>query len=1154
VLETYESLVSGDAPAAPSAPRFRDQVRWLDERDDSAATTWWSDRLADLDAATPLPLQPPAVEVPVSQTSAVRALSHSATADVNAFARTNRLTLNTLANGAWGLLLSHYSGSADVVFGSTVSGREHGVDGVEDIVGMLISTLPTRLRIDPSATVVDWLDAAQLDGLDARHHGHIGLADIQRLTDVPATQSLFDSIVVTENYPQMVVPRSSTLRPSELSVGSPSNFALAILVHPGEQLRFEAVYEESLLDGRAVERMLEHLEQTIVSMTAGDTQLVGDVRTITDRERSHVVELGRGAAGASAPRLVHEMIAGHAQATPDAVAVSSDGSSLTYADLDRRSNQLAHALRALGVVRGSAVGLVVGSSPQLIVGVQAIFKAGGIYVPLDPELPSARLAHMIDETELTVAITDGLVDASAIDVTDLIDLSTFGFDGHSSTAVSDGPTPDDTAYVIYTSGSTGTPKGVTITHANIAHSTAARFDFYPEPVETFLLLSSLAFDSSMVGLLWTLCSGGALVMAPAHERRNIRYLSAAIEEHGVTHLLALPSVYSLLLGESSPGQLGSLRTVIVAGEAAPPSLVAAHASHEIGASLYNEYGPTEATVWSHAHLVATDRDRSVVPIGRPIPNSTSVVLDHLGHPSPVGIPGELVLGGPGVSPGYLHRPDLTDKVFVTLDGIDVGTGGARHYRTGDLVRWRDDGSLDFVGRIDQQVKIRGYRIELTEVDDALADHADVVAAATVVAEPDGDGTRRHLVACYSVSAEVTDFDEVAYRAALTKQLPSYMQPATYLRVDEMPLTNTGKIDRNALAVRVADNVRRTPAMPTAELDGLEGVLQTIWADVLGHRHIGVDDDFFDLGGNSIDAMRLFARIEKATGRDLPLSSLFDAPTISGFAALLRTPELTVENSVLVPIKATGFKRPFYYVGPYEISVLELAKISRYFDPDRPFFGLQPSGLHAGEEIDQSVEAMASRYIDAIKQHQPRGPYLIGGHCDGCWIAHEMGVQLADRGEAVAYVGLVDLSPPPESMPATVNRPRRILDRIRYYRSDGRLWNAITWQLKLKYENHVLLRFGPPASRRVREVREAHAAAFGDYTISHDRRFPAHLIRSTELAVLMDEIPWYDDFESPDRVATVTDIRSTHARLLLEPETRELAATLAAGLDAAEGRS
>ena len=1151
-VDEYNAIITDRSRAAPVPARpFRDHVAWLASQDREAALTWWRDRLTGFDAATAIPVLGEPTGERSEHRSLVRDLGPDLSSRLASFAREQRLTLSTLATGAWGLVLSRYSSSDDVVFGSTVSGREDGIAGVEDMVGMLIATLPTRLRVDDSAPVGDWLRAVQLDAADARRHGHVGLADIQRETDVPAGRALFDSIVVVENYPATDFDDTDVLRASPLEIGAPSNFPLALLIHPGESLRIEAVYDGVRLDEAVVERLTGHVEHVLGAFAHDGDGLLSEIATVGAAEREQLVNWGRGPDAPPAEALVTDLIASRAVASPDTVALSGPDGELTYAELVGRARRIARGLHELGAGPGQRVGLMAEGRTGTIIGLLAILEAGATYVPLDPAVPASRQAQIVKTSALSVVLSDGLAALDGIDVS-VVDLVTFPYDEYDDGSLAVGPGPDDVAYVIHTSGSTGAPKGVIVTHANLAHSTTTRFEFYQEPVESFLLLSPMAFDSSMVGIFWTLCSGGTLVVPSFDRRLDVHHLSELIRLQGITHLLALPSLYEVLLDQADPTSLASLRVVIVAGEPCPASLVERHLTDRPDVGLYNEYGPTEGTVWSHAGRLDERVRTGGVHIGRPIPNSWCLVLDRAGHPAPVGIPGELVLGGPGIARGYLGASEANADPFGPPPAWLEATTDERVYRTGDLVRWRSDGCLDFVGRVDHQVKVRGYRIELADVEAALLDEPAVSAAAAQVVDAD-DNRRRRLVAWYCASPEL---DEPALRARLTGRLPDYMVPAVLVRLDEMPRTTTGKLNRAALPLPITD--ARRPDRSDSPVDEVESEVLAVWQRVLGCDDIGVHDNFFDLGGNSLDAMRVFARIERQSGRELPLSTLFAAPTVAGLADALRTeadPRASTaetgaveqRSNALVAIKPSGAKRPFFYVAPHEVSVLELGKIAKHFDTDRPFYGLQASGLEAGEAVHHTVEEIAADFVEAVIHHTPAGPYLIGGHCDGSWFAHEMAVQLADRGETVAYLGFADLPPPAFEQPP-MSRLARVVERMRYFRREGRLWHAIRWQLKLKAENAFLLRFGGPAARRVRRVRLASQEALGSYRFRQDHRAPVHLVRSTELAGLMDEIEFYDELQAGPNEVVVTDITSTHARLLREPETAELAEMIGRRLD------
>ena len=1165
VLREYESLGSDAVTAEPPPRPFRDHVTWLAQQDTHEAERWWGRHLSGIDAATPIPLPAPAGSVERGHGSRTRSLDAVHSARLLAFARERRLTLSTLANGAWALVLSHYSGSRDVVIGSTVSGRDDGVDGVDRMVGLLIATLPTRVNVDQTRRVDEWLEALQRDALDARRHGHLSLTAIQRLTGVPSGQPLFDSLVVVENHP--TAEMSSSLQASPLVITVRSNYPLALLVHPpsrgrpGSPVVLEAEFDRSRFSPTTIDRLLGHFEQALAAMVDGIESTLGDLVVLSSEERSAVFAWGTGQTSATPAGLVHEWIAQHAQERPNETAVVGPDGELTYRQLEVSANELAHRLHALGVGRGQCVGLVTIHSPRTIVGIQGILKAGAAYVPLEPDTPAARWLHVIRETSMQVVVADGPFELPPEASQTRIDLSTLRSDERSDESPVEGPTSSDLAYVIYTSGSTGTPKGVMVSHRNIAHSTAVRNDFYGESVQSFLLLSSMAFDSSLVGLFWTLCSGGTLVIPPPDRRHDVIFLGRAIERHAISHMLALPSLYALLLDEAPSGSLDSLKTVMVAGETCSAALVAQHRARGLRGRLVNEYGPTEGTVWSHAYLVTDRFTAGSVPIGVPAPNTWCRVLDRFGHPTPVGVPGELVLGGPGVAAGYINRPDLTAQSFRTLPAALGVDPEAIHYRTGDLVRWQEGGDLEFLGRLDRQVKLHGYRIELDEVERVLLDNPGIRSAAAFVTAGQGnaeDGAHRRLVACYCADGHI---DEAACRTAMAVRLPRFMLPSDLVRIDAMPTTATGKLDRQALASLVS--ARDVPLVSTREpRDEIERQLVAIWAAVLGRQRVGLDESFFDLGGSSLDAMRVFAQIERRTGKALRLSTLFDAPTVAGLAAVLRAslemPDPTESASVrtqpvpvsgafvgrgassLVLIREGSGRTPFFCVHGAGGNLLSFRNLAERLGSEQAVYGFEAQGVDGLAQPASSIEEMAHQYLDELRGVQPHGPYLLGGYSGGGVAALEMAHLLMREGERVELVVLLDTFHP--STRARVLKaadhwagvathgvghvPRRIRARI------TRHWMRLQRTARLRYYARRQRRV-PPDLREERLIRH-----FGELAQRHTPR-PYHgktvLFRARDIPLVFahagPRLGW-DAVTLPN--LQIVEIPSDHDHLFREP--------------------
>lgn len=590
----------------------------------------------------------------------------------------------------------------------------------------------------------------------------------------------------------------------------------------------------------------------------------------------------------------------------------SDKTRLTYRQLEDRSDDLARHLCSLGVTRGSLVGLCVERSPEMIIALLAILKAGGAYVPLDPAYPEARLRYLLEDARLRWVLADGKSPTGggpSLLPVEIIPLADALLAGSRADAAPSLPAPavcpEDAAYIIYTSGSTGRPKGVVVTHANLLHSTNARLSYYREPLSAFLLLSSFAFDSSVAGIFWTLCAGGTLVLPEPGAERDCFEINRLTAGHRVSHLLCLPSLYLRLLDHAAALR-GSLRVAIVAGEPCPPAVVRRHFGTLPDTALYNEYGPTEATVWSTVHRAEPGANAGVgagvgedpaasVPIGFPIPGATIRLLRTDSNEVPRGETGEIYIGGPGVAQGYLHRPELTNERFLLIDG-------ARLYRTGDLGRRRPDGALEFIGRIDHQVKIRGFRIEPGEIEAMLREHPEVYDAAVVARERQGES---ELIA-YVITGNGSDHGSGSgngnggnrgndrgvalasggLRAWLRRKLPGHMIPSAFVQMEVFPITANGKVDRHALPDPPFERPR-SQAQPFAPAKTeLEKTITRIWADVIGTGNISIYDNFFEAGGTSLRAAEVQAQLTRAVGRPVAAATLFQYPTVASLAGFL----------------------------------------------------------------------------------------------------------------------------------------------------------------------------------------------------------------------------------------------------------------------------
>ena len=743
IFDRYRAICDGDPLVLPPSTAFQDYIAWLHGLPVGPAEEFWASYLAGFDSRTSLRSSwgPAASNDQPLHRALERRLTEQDSLALGRCSRELRLTLNTLVQGAWSILLHRYSGEKDVVSGTTVAGRPAHIAGVEDAVGLFINTLPVRVDVDDAQRLRHWLAGVQDVLLRVREHEHTSLVRIQGWSDVPAGEPLFDTLLVLENTPEastsFEVPGLSV---RDLRVFGPTNYPLAMVITPGREIELMLEYDPAAYPEESVKRILEHFQNLLVAIPSGLDRPVGSLPLLSEAEaRKLLFEWNDSGTVTPETDTVLELISRHADTSPTAPAVVCGSERVSYGDMERRSDEWARRLVARGVAPGDPVGICMERGVSLITGILAIMKAGGAYVPLDPEYPRERLGYLVDDSGAKLVLT-----VSALADTLAASAESVCVDVPHPAEEASLPTASEKlhAYVIYTSGSTGQPKGVPVSHRNLLHSTLARSAFYEEPPSVFLLLSPLAFDSSVAGIFWSLTNGGTLVVSEPRIEQDMGRLARCIADHGVTHTLCLPSVYRLLLEHGDVADLASLTTVIAAGEPLPPDLVRRHRETLPRARLFNEYGPTETTVWCSVFDTGECDGEGIVPIGRPIAGARLYLLDGEGRPVPVGVPGEIHVAGEGLTAGYLNLPEATAQRFV-----ERGIGGeqTRVYRTGDLGRYRPDGNIEFLGRRDRQLKIRGFRVEPGEIEAALERH-EAVRQAVVVPWPAGDEDRESPVA------------------------------------------------------------------------------------------------------------------------------------------------------------------------------------------------------------------------------------------------------------------------------------------------------------------------------------------------------------------------------------------------------------------------
>ncbi|MDF5711727.1 MAG: amino acid adenylation domain-containing protein [Nostoc sp. S4] len=703
---------------------------------------------------------------------------------------------------------------------------------------------------------------------------------------------------------------------------------------------------------------------------------------------------------------IHQMFEIQVERSPQAIAVVFENTQLSYQQLNQRANQLAHYLRTLGVKPEVLVGIYLERSLEMVVGLLGILKAGGAYVPLDPTYPSERLAYILEDSQISAILTtQQLVNSLPKSLAHIVCLDSDWqvINENNQENLVCNATPDNLIYTIYTSGSTGQPKGVMITHYGICNQlTWRQTTFRLTQLDKVLQNISLSFDPSVWQIFWPLCFGAQLIMARPSGNQDTKYLVELIIKQQITIIALVPSILRVLLDEKEIENCQSLRHITCGGEALPVELIERFFTKlNLDNVLYNCYGPTEASI--DATFWKCDRTNNylIAPIGYPIANTQIYILNENLEPVAIGQSGELHIGGAGLARGYLNRPDLTSEKFIPNPFSKQPE--ARLYKTGDLARYLDNGSIEFLGRFDNQVKVRGFRIELAEVEAILAQHVGIQQT-VVIAREDNPGDQRLVAYIVPNKEQIPTFDEL--RHFLKQKLPNYMLPNSFVLLNALPLTPNGKVNRCALP---APNQTRQQSKDSfvAPQDELELHLTKIWEKVLGIQPISIKHNFFDMGGYSLLAVRLFAEIDRTLGKNLPLATLLQAPTIEELAKILRNPSSLVSWSSLVPIQPNGSKPPFFLVHAVGGNILSYCDLAGYLGLNQPVYGLQAQGLDGKTAPHTRIEDMAAQYIKEIRTIQPNGPYFLGGASFGGIVVFEMAQQLYAQGEKVALLSLLD---------------------------------------------------------------------------------------------------------------------------------------------------
>lgn len=890
----YAFFKGGPDPSESQSKPYRDYVGWILAQDQTQAEQYWRKALAGIASPTPLPANRSTDGAQPGAGYGMHRLAISAarTSALQAYASKERITVNTLVQGAWALLLSRYSGEEEVLFGTTVSGRSADVPGIETMLGLFINTLPLRVSVSPDADLRTWLRGLLQQNAELRQYEHTSLAQIQSWSQLPRGSQLFESLLVFDNHPtdRTVGDGGAGLTAHDVHLEGQTNYPLTVNVVPGESLCFLLSYQRKRFSPEGVQRIAEQLDAVLDQLVAQPKTHLAAIGLLGAKERRQVVEgwnaTNRSYSRATVPELIYEQV----QRASSAVAVRLDGLTLSYGELWSRSTALADELRLQGVGPDVLVGICAERSLELVIGLLGIWQAGGAYVPIDPSYPADRIAYMLADAAPAVLLTQRTLRRQLPPFAGVCLELSAARQGESETACLP-PTPvslEHLAYTIYTSGSTGRPKGAGNTHGGLVNRLQWMQEYFGLTLSDRVLQKTpVGFDVSVWELFWPLMAGAELVLAQPDEHRDGLRLTERIVSQGITTLHFVPPMLQAFL--ETPGVetcSRTLRRVICSGETLGAAAQRQCWERLPGVTLHNLYGPTEAaidvTVWSCDPAAPADP----IPIGRPIANTQIYLLDKRGEPVPIGVQGEVHIGGVNVARGYHQRPALTAERFVP-DPFS-SEPGRRLYRTGDLARYRPDGAIEYLGRLDHQVKIRGVRIELGEIESCLHQHP-AVQDAVVVAQETAAGNKRLIG--YVVPRAGREVEGETIRQWAGAQLPEAFVPSIVLSLGALPLTANGKVDRKALPM--PDMQARSVQAYEEPATDTERILAEIWAEVLAHPRVGRQDNFFELGGDSINTLQVLARAHQR-GVKLTPKQLFEHPTVGAAATVAVLSEATVE--------------------------------------------------------------------------------------------------------------------------------------------------------------------------------------------------------------------------------------------------------------------
>ena len=1023
----YEAnLHNSPSPLSPLPIEYSDYSIWQREQSSGPVFTeqlaYWKKQLANAPEALELPTDHvrPAIQSGYGSKE-VFELSRSLTKKLKDLSNREGVSFYMLLMASFDVLLNRYTGQNDILVATTIAGRDR--KEIQGVMGLFLNTLVLRTDLTGNPTFRELLERVREVILEAHANRHVPFEYVVQETQ--ATRDLarnpLAQVLFSLEPPLPVLESGWTITLSDVAVHTSKYDLYFNLDDRPDGFAAWIEYNTDIYDAATIKRMVEHW-QTLLSGIVRDPDLhISELPLLTKRERKQLlVEWNNTQAPYPIEQCVHQLFEAQVERTPEATAVVCAEGTLSYRELNQKANQLAHHLQQRGVGPDQLVGLCLDRSLDMMVALLGTLKAGGAYVPLDPAYPPDRIAYMLHESQTSLLLTQhDLLEQLPQERPDVICIDTdwSQISQEDTSNVESEVNAGQRMYVIYTSGSTGRPKGVQILHRAVTNFLfSMQHDLKISEEDTLLAVTTLSFDIAVLELFLPLVTGARLRLERREVTADGARLAAKIMAQHPTIMQATPATWRMLLDANIP-DFHQLQ-ILCGGEAMPQDLRDQLAAKE-PAVIWNLYGPTETTIWSTMCQIVPEQDE--ITIGRPIANTQIYILDTHKQPVPIGILGELYIGGAGLARGYLNQPAITAEKFV--HNPFSNDPASRLYRSGDLVRYLADGRIEFQGRLDHQVKIRGFRIELGEIETTLK-LLPTVNQAVVIAREDIPGDKR-LVAYITKACKLVP-TQSDLREMLQRHLPEYMVPSAFVLLDELPLTPNGKTDRRALPAPDTSRSTDTFVPPKTQL---HYQLLAIWEELLNVQPIGIQDNFFLLGGHSLLATRLISKIEQTFHKQVSLSSLFKGPTIARLADVLEEQGDTGPRSPITPIQVQGAKAPFFFLhGDYRNGAFYCYPLAHHLGADQPFYALEPYDF-SGQQEAPSFDTIIKAQIELIRSVQPEGPYQLGGFCDGGLTAYEIARQLRQRGEQVNFLVLIDSAYPPllhKVMHSALNRAGKLI--------------------------------------------------------------------------------------------------------------------------------